>query len=57
MSQWKSFALALFAAVCLLGEATGSARAQYAVEWSGPDNLGGLPGATSSIANGVNDFG
>ena len=48
---------------CLLGETTGSAHAQCndgcAVEWSGggPVNLGGLPGATYSIANGINDFG
>jgi uncharacterized membrane protein len=59
MSHWKSFGLALFAATCLLAETAGSAKAQYAVEWSGggPVNLGGLPGATNSIANGVNDFG
>jgi uncharacterized membrane protein len=43
----------------LLAETAGSALAQYAVEWrgGGPVNLGGLPGATNSIANGVNDFG
>src|ERR1700722_4192451 len=59
MSRRKSFALALFAAAGLLGETAGPALAQYAVEWSGggPVNLGGLPGATSSIANGINDFG
>jgi probable HAF family extracellular repeat protein len=58
-SGWKSFGFALFAAVCLLGETAGSACAQYAVEWSGGGavNLGGLPGATYSIAYGVNDFG
>jgi uncharacterized membrane protein len=59
MSRWKSFGLSFFTAVCLLGETPGSARAQYAVQWSGggPVNLGGLPGATDSIANGINDFG
>jgi len=59
MSRRKSFALALFAAAGLLGETAGSARAQYAVEWGGggPVNLGGLPGATYSIANGINDSG
>ena len=59
MSGWKSFGFALFAAVCLLGKTAGSACAQYAVEWSGGGavNLGGLPGATYSIAYGVNDFG
>jgi uncharacterized membrane protein len=59
MSRRKSFALALFAAAGLLGETAGSALAQYAVEWSGggPVDLGGLPGATYSIANGINDVG
>ena len=47
MSHWKSFGFALFAAVCLLGEGTGSAQAQCisgcATEWSGGNffNLGG----------------
>jgi hypothetical protein len=55
MSYWKSFGLALFAVVCLLGETTGSARAQCtscATEWSGGAviNLGGLPGSTNSEA-------
>ena len=59
MSRWKSFGLSIFAAVCLLGETAGSARSQYAVEWSGGGviNLRGLPGATYSIANGLDDFG
>ena len=59
MSRLKSFGLSIFAAVCLLGETAGSAHAQYAVEWSGGGviNLRGLPGATYSIAYGLNDFG
>ena len=63
MSHCKSFGLAIFAAICLLSGTIGLARAQCndgcAVEWSGggPVNLGGLPGATYSIANGVNDSG
>ena len=63
MSRWKSFGLSIFTAVCLLGETVGSAHAQCsptcATEWSGggPVNLGGLPGATYSIANGINDVG
>jgi probable HAF family extracellular repeat protein len=58
MSHRKSPGLAIFAAACLLGETAGSARAQYAVEWSGGGgNLGGLPGATYTIADGINDLG
>ena len=34
MAYWKSFGLALFAAVGLLSEAIGSARAETATEWS-----------------------
>jgi uncharacterized membrane protein len=66
MSHTKSFGLAIFAAVCLLGEATGSAHAQCdpleticATEWSGGDviNLGGLPGSMNSDAFGINSAG
>ena len=64
MAYWKSFGLALFAAVGLLSEARGSARAEiyeytYAVEWSNGNviNLGGLSGYTSSSAAGINDAG
>ena len=48
------------AAVCLLEVgATRSALAQYAAEWSGGSvtNLGGLPGATDSYAQGINNVG
>ena len=59
MSHWKSFGLAIFAAVCLLGEATGSAHAQIATEWSdgGVIKLGGLPGSTDSGALAINNVG
>ena len=63
MSFCKSFGLAIFAAISLLSGSIGLARAQCndgcAVEWSsgGRVNLGGLPVATYSIANGVNDSG
>ena len=62
MSNWKSFGLAIFAAIGLLGKATGSAQAQLynnATEWSGGDiiNLGVLAGWTSSGATGINDAG
>jgi uncharacterized membrane protein len=59
MSYWKSCGLVLFAAVCLLGVAAGSARAQIATEWSGGSviNLGGLPGSTFSSALSINDVG
>jgi uncharacterized membrane protein len=61
MSHWKAFGLAIFAAVCLLGE-TGSAHVQCnpcATEWSdgGVINLGGLPGSTSSSAVSINNAG
>ena len=67
MSLWKSFGLAIFAVVCLLGETAGSAQAQCesssihncATEWSGGGviNLGGLPGFAASNAYGINDAG
>src|SRR5580693_7592243 len=63
MSHWKAFSLAIFAAICLMGESAGTAHAQCndgcAIEWSGSGvvNEGGLPGATVSIANGINDSG
>jgi probable HAF family extracellular repeat protein len=62
MSHWKSFGLTLFAAVYLMGEATGSAHAQntdFATEWAGGRiiDLGGLPGSTTSQAFGINDAG
>jgi uncharacterized membrane protein len=54
MSYWKSFGVALFVAVCLLGEATGSAQAQTATEWSG-GKVTTLEGG--SVAYGINDKG
>ena len=66
MSLCKTFGPAIFALVCLLGETTGSARAQCnsfvttcATEWSRGSviNLGGLPGSASSGAYDVNDAG
>jgi uncharacterized membrane protein len=70
MSRLKSLGLALFAAICLLGETAGSAYAQCAIgptvegytcatEWSGGSvlNLGALPGSIASVANGINDAG
>jgi probable HAF family extracellular repeat protein len=65
MSHWKSFGLATFAVVCLLGEATGSAFAQCspgamcATEWSNGQAifLPSLPGTVSSEANGINNPG
>ena len=63
MSHWKSFGLAIFAAVCLLGETAGSALAQlntaFATEWRNGQiiNLGGLPGSTYSEALGINNAG
>jgi hypothetical protein len=62
-SERKSFALALVAAAGLLGETACSAHSQCndgcADKWGGggPVNLGGLPGATYSIADGINDSG
>ena len=55
----KSSGLAIFTAVCLLGESTGLAHAQVATEWSGGKviNLPGLPGLTISQAYGINDAG
>ena len=69
MSHWKSFGLAIVAAVCLMSETTGSAYAQYcfyssslcAVEWSGGSTirLGGLSGPldSGSTAYGINNSG
>jgi probable HAF family extracellular repeat protein len=66
MSQWKSFGLAIFAAVGLLGETASSARAQCSIagnpcatEWSHGSaiNIGGLPGSNESQAYGINDRG
>src|ERR1700687_109319 len=66
MSFCKSFGLALFAAVCLLGETAGSAHAQCgpsvflcATERSGGSviSLGGLPGFVSSEASSINNVG
>src|SRR5580700_6632190 len=57
MSHWKSLGFALFAAVCLLGEGTGSAQAQCisgcATEWSG----GNFFILGSGNAYGINDTG
>jgi uncharacterized membrane protein len=61
MSHWKSFALGIFAAVCLLAETASSAYAQnwYATEWSDGKavKLGTLPGYTNAQAAGINDAG
>ena len=66
MSHWKVFGLAIFAAICLLGETTGSAHAQCnsfvtdcATEWSGSSviNLRALPGSILSDARSINDAG
>ena len=65
MSHWKAFGLAIFAAACLLGETTGSARAgcngTCATEWSSGGkitNLGGLPGSNGTgEAAGINATG
>jgi uncharacterized membrane protein len=68
MSLRKASGLALFAAVCLLGETASSTHAQCvssfeniscATEWSGGSviNLGGLPGASESQAFSINDAG
>jgi uncharacterized membrane protein len=62
MSHWKSFGLAIFAAGCLLNETTDPAHAQCnpcATEWSGGSviELPSLPGATDSVALGINDMG
>src|ERR1700693_3190886 len=68
MSICKASGLAIFAAVCVLGETTGSAHAQCmssfesascATEWSGGSviNLGGLPGSSESQAFSINDAG
>jgi hypothetical protein len=54
----------MFAALCLVGEMTGLARAQcqspcQATEWSRGTaiGLGGLPGSISSEATGINEAG
>lgn len=61
MAYWRSFGLAIFAAVCLLSGTFSSAHAQsiFATEWSNGTviNLGGLPGSTRSEAYGINDAG
>jgi probable HAF family extracellular repeat protein len=69
MLHWKSFGLAMFAALCLLAETAGSAHAQCALslsqstgcatEWSGGSaiKLGSLPGFPQSGANSINDAG
>jgi probable HAF family extracellular repeat protein len=59
MSYWKSFGLVLFAVVCLLDEAAGSAHAQIATEWSDGTviKLGNLGGNTGSEAFAINNAG
>jgi hypothetical protein len=66
MSHWKSFAIGIFAAACLLSETTAFAQAQCttcAPEWSGGSaiNLGvlpvGEPGTQFSVATGINNAG
>jgi probable HAF family extracellular repeat protein len=58
MSYWKSFGLALFAAVCLLSETFSSAHAQgiFATEWSG-GTATKLASPGDSRALGINDAG
>jgi probable HAF family extracellular repeat protein len=57
MSYWKSFGLAIFAMLCLLGETAGRAAAQATV-WSGGRVriLTGVQGSPAS-AYGINDSG
>jgi hypothetical protein len=64
MSHWKAFGLAIFAAICLLCETSGSAQAQCAMflcatQWSGGSvtNLEGPSGSLGSVAEGVNNNG
>ena len=67
MSFCKTFGFAIFAAICLVGQCAGSARAECnpaapfpcATEWSGGSviNLGAPPGSTYSDAYGINDAG
>src|ERR1700722_9007704 len=63
MSYWKSFGLAIFAAICLLGVTASSVSAQCVVgcatEWShgSAADLGSLPGSIDSIANSINNVG
>ena len=62
MAYWRSFGLAIFAAMCLLSETFSPAHAQsgiFATEWSNGTiiNLGGLPGSTRSEAYGIKDAG
>jgi probable HAF family extracellular repeat protein len=52
MSHWKTFGLAIFAALCLLEGTAGSADAQmYAEEWSGGHVINLGPGEAFSINN------
>jgi probable HAF family extracellular repeat protein len=69
MSHCKAFGFAIFAALCLLCETAGWARAQCnfsngngttcATEWSGGSVIdqGGLPGSMTSLATGINGAG
>jgi probable HAF family extracellular repeat protein len=62
MSHWKSFGSAILATLCLPGEASRPAQAQYnpqATEWSDGNviNLEGLSGYTQSGARAINDKG
>ena len=65
MSLCRASGLAIFAAVCLLGEIISSAHAQCtpgrrcATEWSHGKSieLGTVPGAIASVAQGNNNFG
>lgn len=54
MGHFKASKLAVFAAVCLLG--IGSNRVAHAQGYT-VTNLGGLPGNTVSVAEGINDAG
>jgi uncharacterized membrane protein len=60
MSICKTFGLTILAAVCLLGETTGSVQAEFfATEWSGGNviRLKNLPGSSNSQALSINDAG
>jgi uncharacterized membrane protein len=66
MPHWKKFGLAIFAALCLLGETVELAHARCtdgggvcATEWTDGKviNLGSLPGSVESLAHAINDAG
>jgi uncharacterized membrane protein len=61
MLHYKASKFAIFAAVCSLSGAMGSAQAQVATEWSNGRviDLGGLPSSYGygSVADSINDAG